>query len=345
MNLVSHKGRAYWLGVVLVAAVLALCAQLVLPVSARNALPHQVNTPPHSLRVSFASPILGGCELFPSNSIFNTPIDTLPLDSQSDAYIQSIGADTGLHPDFGAGFWDGHPIGIPYNLVPKRQPLLPVSFLYAEESDPGPYPIPANPKIEGGSDRHLLIVQRKKCKLYELWNARQKKNGAWRAGSGAIWDLHSNALRPATWTSADAAGLPILPLLVRYDEVAAGEIRHALRFTASQTRREFIWPARHYASNTTDPNVPPMGQRFRLKASFDVSPFSPDTQVILNALKKYGMFLADNGSDWFISGVPDERWNNDQLVNELRQVKGADFEAVDESGLMVDPNSGEARPP
>ncbi|MBI4674857.1 MAG: hypothetical protein HY741_24715 [Chloroflexi bacterium] len=287
-------------------------------------------------------PILGACEVFPFDSVFNTPIDTLPVDANSDAYINSIGADTGLHPDFGAGLWNGSPIGIPYNIVPKRQALLPVKFLYADESDPGPYPIPTNPKIEGGSDRHLLTVQKRKCFLYELYAAKKTKTGKWKAGSGAIWNLKSNALRPSTWTSADAAGLPMLPLLVRYDQVAAGEIRHALRFTANQTRGEFIWPARHEASSVTDANVPPMGQRFRLKASFDVSGFSTQTQVILNALKKYGMFLADNGSDWFISGAPNENWNNDALVNELRQVKGSDFEAVDESSLMVDPNSGQA---
>jgi hypothetical protein len=285
----------------------------------------------------------GGCALFPADSVFNTPIDTLPVDANSDAYIQSIGADTGLHPDFGACCWDDKPIGIPYNIVPKRQTLLPVKFLYADESDPGPYPIPTYPKIEGGSDRHLLIVQKRKCYLYELYAARKTKTGKWKAGSGAIWDLKSNALRPATWTSADAAGLPILPLLARYDEVEAGEIHHALRFTASRTRGEFIWPARHEASDITDANVPPMGQRFRLKASFDVSKFSEQTQVILNALKKYGMFLADNGSNWYISGAPNENWKNDKLVNELRQVKGSDFEAVDESSLMVDPDSGQVK--
>lgn len=167
---------------------------------------------------------LGGCPMFPADSIFNTPIDTLLVDANSDAYINSIGADTGLHPDFGAGLWDGHPIGIPYNVVPKRQLRLPVKFMYAGESDKGPYPIPSNPKIEGGSDRHLLTVQKKKCELYELFAAKKTRQGKWRAGSGAIWDLNSNALRPSTWTSADAAGLPILPLLARYDQVAAGEI-------------------------------------------------------------------------------------------------------------------------
>jgi hypothetical protein len=286
---------------------------------------------------------LGGCTVFPSDSIFNTPIDNLSPDKNSDAYVASIGTDTGMHPDFGAGLWEGAPIGIPYNIVNRKQPLLPVSFQYRDQSDKGPYPIPSSPKIEGGSDRHLLMVQKKNCTLYELFAARKNKNGKWHAGSGAIWNLSSNALRPETWTSADAAGLPMTPLLARYDEVAAGVINHALRFTANYTRDEFVWPARHQASDLTDSNRPPMGERFRLKASFNVARFSPQTQVILNALKKYGMFLADNGSDWFLNGAPDSRWNNDALVSELRQVKGSDLEAVDESSLMVDPDSGQAR--
>lgn len=308
------------------------------PLGAHSTAPHPgLAAPAGSLNL----PQLGGCAFFPADSVFNTAIDRLPVDAHSDAYIQSIGANTGLHPDFGAGLWDGKPIGIPYNSVPKKQPLVPVKFLYANESDKGPYPIPTAPKMEGGSDRHILIVQRKKCLLYELFAARKTKAGAWKAGSGAIWDLNSNALRPSAWTSADAAGLPILPLLARSDEVAAGEITHALRFTANQTRGEFIWPARHEASDLTDANVPPMGQRFRLKASFDVSGFSAQTQVILAALKKYGMFLADNGSDWYITGAPGEQWDNDALVSELRRVKGSDFEAVDESSWMTDPNSGQ----
>lgn len=283
--------------------------------------------------------------MFPANSIFNTPIDTLPVDENSDAYIRSIGMDVGMHPDFGAGLWDGAPIGIPYNIVRKDQPLLPVRFRSASESDRGPYPIPSSPKIEAGSDRHLLTVQKRTCNLYELYAARKTKRGTWRAGSGAIWNLRSNALRPQTWTSADAAGLPMTALLARFNEVALGEIQHALRFTANDTRAEFIWPARHLASDITDPNVPPMGQRFRLKASFDVSPYSTQTRVILNALKKYGMFLADNGSDWYLSGAPDGGWDNDALGSELREVKGSDFEAVDESSLMIDPDSGEAKQP
>ena len=313
------------------------------PTTTRTATPTPTAIAPSPTPDPNQPPMLGGCALFPADSVFNTPIDTLPVDANSDAYINSIGADIGAHPYFGAGLWEGHPVGIPFNIVPKSQPLLPVKFFYVDQSDKGPYPIPSSPKIESNTDRHMLIVQKRKCYLYELYAARKTKTGAWKAGSGSIWDLRSNALRPAVWTSADAAGLPMLPLLVRYNEVAAGEIKHALRFTASATRGEFIWPARHESSDITDPNVPPMGQRFRLKASFDVSGFSPQTRVILNAMKKYGMFLADNGSSWSITGEPNAAWNNDALVNELLQVKGSDFEAVDESSLMVHPDSGQVK--
>jgi hypothetical protein len=221
-----------------------------------------------------------------------------------------------------------------------------VSFDYADESDPGPYPIPDDAPIEGGSqstgDRHVLVLDRDNCVLYELFDASPNPDGSWHAGSGAVFDLNSHDLRPAGWTSADAAGLPILPGLARYEEVASGEIDHALRFTAPKTRRDYVWPARHHASNLTAPQYPPMGQRFRLKAGFDVSGFSNDAKIILQALKTYGMMLADNGSAWFISGAPDERWNND-VLRELHQVHGSDFEAVDVSSLMVDPDSGQAQ--
>jgi len=291
-------------------------------------------------------PEVAGCPVFPADNIWNVPVDTLPLDPNSDAYIATIGANAYLHPDFGSGTWEGEPIGIPYVDVPGTQPLVDVTFDYADESDPGPYPIPPDPPIEGGpdsdGDRHVLIVERDNCILYELYDAWPQPDGSWEAGSGAIFDLNSHALRPAGWTSADAAGLPILPGLVRYDEVASGEIHHAIRVTAPQTRREYIWPARHYASSLTGSQYPPMGQRFRLKADFDISGFSSEVQVILRALKKYGMMLADNGASWFISGEPDERWNNDVLVSQLHQVKGSNFEAVDVSSLMVNPNSGQA---
>jgi len=292
-------------------------------------------------------PTLGNCQMFPADNIWNTPVDGLPVDANSSAYVTTIGAARYLHPDFGSGLWAGGPIGIPYNLVPGTQPKVAISFQYAGDSDPGPYPIPPNAAIEGGSaatgDRHVLVVDRDNCLLYETWSSYPQANGSWQAGSGALFNLKSNNLRPSGWTSSDAAGLPILPGLVRYDEVASGEIHHALRFTAPQTRNSFIWPARHQASSLTGSSYPPMGQRFRLKASFDVSAFSPETQVILTAMKKYGMFVADNGSSWFISGVPDERWNNDVLVSEFARVLGSNFEAVDESSLMVDPNSGQAK--
>jgi uncharacterized protein (TIGR03437 family) len=291
---------------------------------------------------------LGGCAMFPANSIWNTPIDTLPVSSNSAAYINSIGPSTGLHPDFGSGTWDGAPIGIPYALVTGSQPKVSVTFDYAGESDPGPYPIPANPPIEGGSgstgDRHVLLVDTTNCILYELYAAYPQSGGAWQAGSGAIFDLKGNQLRPLDWTSADAAGLPILPGLVRYDEILAGKIAHAIRFTVQVTQKAYLWPARHYASSNTSTSVPPMGARFRLKSAFDVSGFPPEVQIILNAMKKYGIIVADNGSNWFISGVPDDRWNNDNLAT-LSNVRGSNFEAVDESGLMMNVNSAQANVP
>lgn len=285
-----------------------------------------------------------GCAIFPADNIWNTPVDTLPVHANSAAYIASIGADTGVHPDFGSGTWDGGPIGIPYVVVPGTQPKVPIHFVeYGDESDPGPYPIPPDAPVEGGpnagGDRHVLVMDTDHCMLYELYHAYPQANGSWNAGSGAIFDLQSHDLRPAGWTSADAAGLPILPGLVRYDEVAAGDIRHALRFTVPQTRRAYIWPARHFASSLTGAEYPAMGQRFRLRANVDISGFSSDVQVILRALKTYGMIVADNGAPWYITGAPDERWNNEQL-HELHRVHGSDFEAVDVSSLMMDSDSG-----
>jgi len=292
---------------------------------------------------------IAGCPLFPGNNVWNARVDTLPVDPDSDLYIATIGANAAVHPDFGSGDWppgSGAPIGIPYVDVAGSQSPVEIVFTeYGDESDPGPYPVPTNAPIEGGpsstGDRHVLVVERDGCMLYELYQAYPQTNGSWEAGSGATFDLRSNDLRPDGWTSADAAGLPILAGLVRYDEVASGEIRHALRFTAPQTRREYLWPARHYASSLTGQEYPPMGQRFRLRADFDISGFSPEVQVILEAMKRYGIILADNGSAWYISGAPDGRWDNDTLVGELGQVHGSDFEAVDESALMVDPDSGQ----
>ena len=290
---------------------------------------------------------IAGCPVFPANNIWNTPVDTLPVDSRSGDYIQTIGTDTGLHPDFGSGLWEGRPMGIPFTIVPGTQKCVPVSFLYSDESDTGPYPIPPDAAIEGGpngeGDRHVLVIDKDNGMLYELYASYPNNDGSWKTDSGAIFDLKSNKLRSDTWTSADAAGLPIFPGLARYEEVAAGEIKHALRFTCVKTRRAYVWPARHFASSSTNMAYPPMGQRFRLKASFDISGYSSQTKVILTALKKYGLILADNGSNWFISGSPDPGWDNDHLVNELRSVKGSSFEAVDASGLMIDKDSGESR--
>jgi hypothetical protein len=290
-------------------------------------------------------PSLENCPVFPTDNIWNTPVDTLPIDKNSHLYIDTIGRDEPAHPDFGAS-WEGSPIGIPYMVVDSSQAKSEVTFDYADESDGRAYPIPENPLIEGGpngdGDRHILMVDRDSCTLYELFYAYPQDDGTWSAGSGAIFDLTSNALRPEGWTSADAAGLPILPGLVRYEEVKAGAINHALRFTAPQTRQAYMWPARHYASDLTDENYPPLGQRFRLKTDFDISGFSPDVQVILTALKTYGMILADNGSSWFISGESNERWDND-ILGELKELRGSDFEAVDVSSLVVDENSGETK--
>jgi len=285
------------------------------------------------------------CPNFPGDSIWNTPIDSLPVDRRSDAYVASIGRDTGLHADFGSGLYEGSPLGIPFVRVPADQPAVEVTLEVAEESDPGPYPIPLDAPIEGGScgtgDRHVIVAQDETCLLYELYNAAPRPDGGWEASSGARFDLTSNALRPAEWTSADAAGFPILPLLVRYEEIAAGVIPHALRFTAALTQEAYVWPARHQAGATTDPDVPPMGQRFRLNAAFDIGGFSDANQIILEALKTYGMLLADNGSDWFLSGVPDDRWDNDDLRDLQDRLRGSDFEAVDCSSLIGDPDSGQ----
>lgn len=279
---------------------------------------------------------LNGNRPFPADNPWNTPIDNEPVDPNSDTLIASIGLSTGLHPDFGAD-WNGGPFGIPYVVVTGTQPKLPVSFDYADESDPGPYPIPPNAPIEGGADadgdRHIIVIDRDNWKLYELFYSWPPGSGTpprstWEAGSGAIFDMSSNALRPAGWTSADAAGLPIFPGLVRYDEVVGlGKISHAIRFTAQRTRRAYVYPARHFASSDTSPSRPPMGMRVRLKASFDITPYPATARVILQAMKTYGMILADNGSNWYFSGAPDARWNDTDL-NTLKNVKGSSFEVV-----------------
>ena len=297
-------------------------------------------------------PQIAGCDIFPGDNIWNTPIDTMPVHTNSTNYINSIGASTGLHADFGSGVWppgSNSPIGIPYVDVPGSQPDVPITFIwYPEESDDGPYPVPNDAPIEGGpdstGDRHVLVLDRDNCILYEMYAAYPQGDGSWEADNGAVYDLASHDLRPDGWTSADAAGLPILPGLVRYDEVAAGEIRHAIRFTASQTQKAHLWPARHDASNLTGSNYPPMGLRLRLRADYDISGFSPEIQVILQAFKTYGLILADNGSSWYISGAPDENWNNDHL-HEMDVITGSDFEVVDVSSLMIDADSGQAKRP
>ena len=271
------------------------------------------------------------CPVFPANNPWNQRVDHLPVAADSVQVISSIGLSTGLHPDFGSGTWDGGPIGIPFDVVSNATPTSKVRFEYADESDKGPYPIPKTVHIEGGSDRHALLVDKSTCKLYELYALRKTASG-WTAGSGAIWSLTSNKLRPATWTSADAAGLPIFPGLARYDEVARGVIDHALRFTVERTRRQFVYPARHYASSSDDPSLPPMGLRVRLKASVDISGFPKQARVVLQALKTYGMIVADNGSNWYISGAPSPKWSNDQL-HTLGRITGSMFEVVDTSSL------------
>jgi hypothetical protein len=292
-----------------------------------------------------------GCSILPPDNIWNRRVDTLPLDARSDQYVSTIGQSATLHADFGSGVWppgSNSPIGIPFIEASPGQRLVDIIYTdYGSESDPGPFPIPSGAPIEGGpdadGDRHVIVLDRGACKLYELFYSFPQVGGAWAASSGASYDLTSNTLRPDGWTSADAAGLPIFPGLITYDEVASGVIRHAIRFTAPQTRNAYVWPARHDASNLTGTNYPPMGQRFRLKAGFDISGYSPGVRVMLQAFKDYGLILADNGSSWYISGAPDDRWNND-VLHEWDDIPGSAFEAVDVSALMVDPNSGATGP-
>ena len=282
-----------------------------------------------------ARPVPGApaCPVFPRDSAWNQRVDGLPVAPGSAAMVRRIGAGDPLHPDFGSGLYEGRPIGIPFTTVGGTQPKVPVRFDYSDESDAGPYPLPTNAPIEGGpdadGDRHVIVVDRTRCRLHELFDAHPPSGGAgWRAGSGAIWSLRSNRLRPRGWTSADAAGLPILPGLARYDEVRRGRIDHALRFTVEQTRRAFVYPARHFASSLTDPRLPAMGQRFRLKAGVPIKGLPRQARVIATALRRYGMILADNGSNWFVSGAPSTGWDNDDL-RALRRLRGADFEVVD----------------
>ncbi len=277
--------------------------------------------------------------LMPGNNVWKVPIDGLPVDSHSANYIRSIGADKGMHLDFGSGTYGGSPIGIPMTVLDGKALVKWVQpqFDYSDESDKGPYPIPANLKIEGGSDRHAIVLDPAKKMLYEMFDVRPSGK-SFEAGSGAIFDLTKNDTRPDGWTSADAAGLPIAPGLVQCDELmdavkTSGDLGHAIRFTVQNTRNVYVWPATHAASNKTSTDLPPMGQRFRLRKDFSIENYSPENQVILRTLKKYGMILADNGSNWFLSGTPDERWNNDRL-NEFKRVTGAAFEAVDTRSIQ-----------
>ena len=291
---------------------------------------------------------LNGAIPFPANNAWNADISGVAVDANSDALIASIGLTRGLHPDFGSGLFEGAPIGIPYVVVSSSQPKVAVTFTdYGDESDPGPYPIPADAPIEGqqangsafSGDRHVLVIDRDANRLYETGNSYPQAGGAWRASGGAVFHTDSNTVRPGGqpgWTSADAAGLPIFPGLARYDEASTGVIRHALRFTASTTRRAYVPPATHWASSNTSANVPPMGMRVRLKASYVIpASFSTESKAILQSMKTYGMLLADNGSNWYVSGAPDPRWNNDKLVSELGSVKGASFEVVRMDGLVT----------
>jgi len=289
---------------------------------------------------------LAGCPDLPAGDIWHSDVSGLPLAAGSSRYVTSIGADRGVHADFGSGTWDGGPLGLPITYVGAGQARVRVTFDYADESDPGPYPIPRSAQVEGGpssdGDRHILVVDSSACRLYELFDAHPNADGSWHAGSGASYDLRSDRLRPAGWTSADAAGLPILPGLVRYEEVAAGRIDHAIRVTVPRTRNSYLWPARHAASSNSDASLPPMGLRLRLKAGADVSRLPAQARVIAQAMKTYGVIIADNGSSWFISGAPDPHWDNDAL-HTLGALTGSDFEAVDVSGLMADPSSGRTR--
>jgi hypothetical protein len=316
--------RRRLIGVTVAAAVAVLAAACGAPGGG------SVNPPPAGSGGGTANGPLGSCTVFPASSPWNQDVTTLPVSARSSAYVASVlsGGNTHLHADFGG---DGE-YGIPYVTVAGGQPRVPITFTaYGDESDPGPYPVPLDAPVEGGAasdgDRHVVAVDRDACRLYELYRAFPNGRG-WSADSGAVFDLRSNALRPLGWTSADAAGLPIFPGLVRYDEVARGHIDHALRFTVSRTQRGYVLPATHFASSSTDPNLPPMGLRFRLKASFDRSAFHGQARVVLDALRRYGMIVADNGSNWFVSGAADPRWDDDDL-NQLKSVPGSAFEVVD----------------
>lgn len=292
-----------------------------------------------------SGPQIAGCPIFPADNVWNTPITAAKRDAHSDVYVQKMDANASLHPNFGPNPTNG----IPITIIKPTVKYVKVKFQYGDESDLGNYPMPDDVLIEGGpnsapdSDRHVVMVDEGRCMLIEMGNVLRKSDGSWSAGAGIKMDLTSNALRPDGKTSTDAAGLPLLPGLLRYEDIVAGEVKHALRFTVPKTQRAYVWPARHFASKIEDPSYPPMGQRFRLKANVDISGYSKENQIILNGLKKYGMILADNGSPWFIIGVPDKRWNDEDL-HKLTAIKGSDFEAVDESDWQMHADSGRVDP-
>jgi hypothetical protein len=292
-----------------------------------------------------------GCPAFPSDNVWNTPITGLPVDPRSAAWLAQMNAgSTLLHPDYGPAGGGARPYGISWQVTNRHPTFARVHFQYASQSDRGPYPFSARTPVEGGpnavGDRHALMVDPATCVLYELYDAHYHPNDASTAGSGAIWNLRSNRLRPVGWTSADAAGLPILPGLVNYDEVMAGHLDHAIRFTAETTSTRYLWPARHQAGSTNSPDVPPMGARFRLKAGFRLPPSRCATacQTVVRAMKTYGLILADNGSNWYFGGTADRRWT-DTMVQQLKQIPAEAFQAVDERCLMIARSSGEARQP
>ena len=357
-----HRMRARLVPVFLATLALVGCSSAARPDSAGQAVPGATSSPSaaasgvaHLGAMVSSSPSRpaapatrppAGCTIFPADNAWHADVSRLPVAANSAALVASIGTGAAVHADFGSGTWQGAPIGIPITTVPAGQAGVAVSFQYRDESDPGPYPVPANAAIEGGTgstgDRHVIVYDPAHCRDYELFAARPASGGSWQAGSGAIFDLRGNALRKAGWTSADAAGLPILAGLVRYDEVAAGHIDHAIRVTVPRSRNTYLWPARHAASDSSDPSLPPMGLRLRLKAGVSLAALPTQARVVARAMQQYGVIVADNGSAWYISGAPDSRWNNDAL-HALGGLNGSDFEAVDASGLMISANSAQAR--
>jgi hypothetical protein len=317
------RGARLWRWAALALVALALAPGLSASAARRHSTAHQR---------ARSGPREYSCPVLPADNALNRDIAAAPVDPNSASYVASIGPSLHLHADFGTN----PSYGIPFAVVGRTQPKVPIEFSeYGEQSDPGPYPIPPNAPVEGAGeagDRHVLVVQKGSCRLYELYNA-QRSSGGWRAGSGAAFNLRSNALRPEGWTSADAAGLPIFPLLARYRELHAGRIAHALRVTVTKTQRGYIHPATHFASSSSDPALPPMGLRLRLKSSFSLAGYHGQALVILQALKRYGLIVADNGSSWFITGAPDPGWNDEDL-NQLKTVPGSEFEAVQSGPIL-----------